>query len=155
MNQGEQQPSHPSRMPGRSCRARGLTSVRQRERWGTVHWAAEAPHTSSSPPPPCPGTAETQCGSHEHHTEPQAQPTSPGVRLQGRDKQLWSLNAPRASCVKALIPSVPVGNLKPHDGENKQQKTGTRLPWTSLGAHLAPSCSEMRVSWEGTCGPMC
>lgn len=140
MNQGEQQPPHPSRMSGRSCRARGLTSVRQRERWGTVHWAAEAPHTSSSPPPPCPGTAETQCGSHEHHTEPQAQPTSPGVRLQGRDKQLWSLNAPRVSCVKALIPSVPVGNLKPQEWGKQTTKNRHKIaldfPGSSSGSIL-------------------
>lgn len=138
MNQGEQQPPDPSRMAGRSCRARGLTSVQQQERWGTVHWAAEAPHTSSSPPPPCPGTAETQRGSPEHLTKPQAQPTSPGVRFQGRDNQLWSLNAPRVSCVKALTPSVPVGNLKPQEWGKRTTKNRHRaaldFPESSSGS---------------------
>lgn len=139
-------------MSGRSCRAQGLTSVQQQGRWGTVHWAAEAPHTSSYPPPPCPGTAETQRGSHEHHTEPQAQPTSPGVRFLGRDNQVYSLSA---RVLKLSHHQCQWVTRNCGSGENKQQKTGTGLPWTSLRAHLAPSCTEMRDSWEGTCGPMC
>lgn len=129
---------HPSSVSERDPGARALTSDRRQEQWETVRWVAEALRMFASPPPLYPGTVKTEHRTDKYKTQAQAQPTSLSSETPGQGSTaLEALASPRVSRVKALTASVPgsLGNWNTQKWrENKQQKTGTRLPRTLLRA---------------------